>query len=270
MKPLTIVWQRLVKDGETCGRCGSTREVVVGALHRRAHDRPAQNGDTEHPRRELLKALLILSMVVVLWPAVAHAQTRVAVDTTGELKAVLDLQGDPARGKEAFDDCAACHRKDASGRSSGAIPRLSGQHASVIVKQIVDIRGGRRLNETMKPFVDNPALNLQAFADIASYLQALPITGSVGKGPGGDVARGKDLYAKDCARCHGGNGEGRADMFYPMVAAQHYSYLLRGLEMIRDGGRGNSNAEMVAVVKAYAPADLQAVADYMAQLPPPR
>jgi Domain of unknown function (DUF2703) len=32
MKPLTIVWQRLVKDGETCGRCGSTREAVTGAL----------------------------------------------------------------------------------------------------------------------------------------------------------------------------------------------------------------------------------------------
>jgi hypothetical protein len=32
MKPLTIVWQRLVKDGETCGRCGSTREAVVAAL----------------------------------------------------------------------------------------------------------------------------------------------------------------------------------------------------------------------------------------------
>ena len=32
MKPLMIVWQRLVKDGETCDRCGSTREAVVGAL----------------------------------------------------------------------------------------------------------------------------------------------------------------------------------------------------------------------------------------------
>ena len=217
-----------------------------------------------------MKALLILSMVAALWSAAVPAQTRVAVDTTGELKAVLDLKGDPARGKQAFDDCAACHRKDASGRASGAIPRLSGQHASVIIKQIVDIRGGRRLNETMKPFVDDPALSPQAFADIASYLQALPITGTVGKGPGSDMARGKDLYAKDCARCHGGRGEGRADMFYPMVAAQHYSYLLRGLEMIRDSARGNSNAEMVAVVKPYTPADLQAVADYLAQLPPPK
>ncbi len=217
-----------------------------------------------------MKTLLIVSMALALWPAAVSAQTRVAVEVTGELKAVLALKGDPARGKAVFDDCAGCHRKDASGRASGAIPRLSGQHASVIIKQIVDIRGGRRLNPPMKPYVDDPDLNTQSFADIASYLQAMPISGPRRKGPGDDVARGKDLYAKDCAACHGGNGEGRADSFYPMLAAQHYSYLLRELDLIRNGGRGNSNAEMVRRVKTYAPADLEAVADYLAQLPPPK
>jgi cytochrome c553 len=217
-----------------------------------------------------LKALLILSMALASWPTAMHAQTRVAVDTSGELKALLDLDGDPVRGKEAFEDCSPCHRKDASGRASGAIPRLSGQHASVIIKQIVDIRSGLRSNAPMKPVVDDPELTAQAFADIAGYLQTLPIVGTLAKGPGSDVARGKDLYAKDCARCHGDVGEGRAERFYPMVAAQHYSYLLRELGLIRDGGRGNSNAEMVTVVKAYAQADLQAVADYMAQLPAPK
>ena len=32
-----------------------------------------------------------------------------------------------------------------------------------------------------------------------------------------------------------------------MVAAQHYSYVLRELGLIRDGGRGNSNPGMVAL-----------------------
>jgi Domain of unknown function (DUF2703) len=32
MKPLTIVWQRLVKEGATCDRCGSTHEQILGAL----------------------------------------------------------------------------------------------------------------------------------------------------------------------------------------------------------------------------------------------
>jgi cytochrome c553 len=214
--------------------------------------------------KNLLFALLALAL-----PVAVHAQTAVAVETSGELKSVLELKGDPVRGKAAFDDCTGCHRKDASGRASSATPRLSGQHASVIIKQIVDIRSGRRINEPMKPYVIDPALSLQAFADIATYLQALPIAGTLGKGPGSGVARGKDLFARDCAACHGAAGEGQAELFHPMVAAQHYSYVLRELGLIRDGGRGNSNPGMVALIKTYSQADLQAVADYVAQLPPP-
>ena len=213
---------------------------------------------------------MMVSMALLLGSSAAVGQTRVAVAVTGELQAVLELQGDPVRGKAVFEDCAGCHRKDASGRASGAVPRMSGQHAPVILKQIVDIRAGLRLNPPMKPHVDDPELNLQAFADVASYLQAMPISGPRGKGPGRDVARGQSLYDQDCAACHGSRGEGRAETFYPMLTAQHYSYLLRELGLIRDGRRGNSNPEMVRRVKNYAQDDLEAVADYLARLPPPK
>lgn len=32
MKPLTIVWKRLVNEGETCPRCGSTQQNVTSAV----------------------------------------------------------------------------------------------------------------------------------------------------------------------------------------------------------------------------------------------
>ncbi|MDP2005079.1 MAG: DUF2703 domain-containing protein [Rubrivivax sp.] len=32
MKPLTILWQRLVTEGETCQRCGSTQQNVLRAM----------------------------------------------------------------------------------------------------------------------------------------------------------------------------------------------------------------------------------------------
>jgi Domain of unknown function (DUF2703) len=32
LEPLPIVWQRLVKDGETCERCGSTHQELLAAL----------------------------------------------------------------------------------------------------------------------------------------------------------------------------------------------------------------------------------------------
>jgi cytochrome c553 len=206
---------------------------------------------------------------LALWSTLATAQTAPWNEMKGELKAVLEAKGDPSRGAAAFETCQGCHRKDASGRVSGAYPRLSGQHATVLMKQIVDIRAGRRINEKMEPFIEDHALTPYEIADLAVWLQGLPISPNNGKGPGTALARGQQLYEKDCADCHGAKGEGRAAKFYPMVAAQHYRYLLRETQFIRDGDRRNSNPDMVKVIKDYGTVDLEAVSDYMSQLPPP-
>jgi len=86
------------------------------------------------------------------------------------------------------------------------------------------------------------------------------------KGPGSALERGEKLYAKDCAVCHGNRGEGDAKKFMPLVAGQHYQYLLREMALIRDGKRGNANPDMVKVISAYGNADLEAVADYISRL----
>jgi cytochrome c553 len=221
-------------------------------------------------RRGWMRGLPVMRLCLCLWMAAAGLPAPAwAADTSDDLSPAQSLQGDVARGKAAFETCIGCHRKDASGRAADLIPRLSGQHASVIIKQVADIRAGRRLNPPMKPFVDGEVLNAQALADIAVYLQALPMTGTLGKGPGTGIERGKQLYERDCAACHGPQGEGIAALAHPMVAAQHYRYLLRELALIRDGLRGNSNPAMLQLVKTYAEADLEAVADHMAQLPAP-
>ena len=86
----------------------------------------------------------LASLSLVLLPAFALAQTPAWTDLRGELKDALEAKGDPARGKAAFVPCEGCHRGDATGRPSGAYPRLAGQHVRVLVKQITDIRAGRR------------------------------------------------------------------------------------------------------------------------------
>jgi len=214
---------------------------------------------------------LFLTLVIALagLPGAALAQVKVLVATSGEIQATLALAGDAQRGKEAYGECQTCHRRDASGRDNIGVPRLSGQHASVIIKQLMDIRSGSRINPEMKDYVLEPELTLQAFADIAAYLESLPMVGKLGKGPPELVPRGQVLYDKDCAACHGEKGEGRPELFHPMVASQHYSYVLRELDLIRDGGRGNSNPAMASQLKKYSIDDRRAVAAYLAQLPPP-
>jgi cytochrome c553 len=222
------------------------------------------------PRPTLSCASIFLCVAAALGLAPAFAQSPAPAAVSADVRAVLALAGDPARGQSAFETCVPCHRRDAAGRANGSVPRLSGQHASVIVKQILDIRSGLRLNPSMKAVLDEKAPTPQAIADIAAYLQGLPLAGSLGKGPGTGVERGQALYAKDCASCHGAAGEGDAAAFVPMVASQHHVYLQQELELIRNGERGNSNPEMVARLKPHAAGDLQALADFMAQLPAPK
>ena len=204
-------------------------------------------------------------------PALATAQTVPPVPALhADVEAVLALRGDATRGRAAYQPCVPCHRADASGRPAASIPRLAGQHARVIVKQVVDIRGGRRLNPAMKELLDDRPLGDQALADIAAFLDGLPVNAaSVVRGAGSALERGKALYDKDCAECHGSSGEGRAQTLHPMVASQHHGYLQRELQLIAKGERGNSDATMTARLKAYDATDLDALADHMSRLSAP-
>ena len=179
----------------------------------------------------------------------------------------LKAKGDVVRGEITFEICQGCHRAGALGRLDGSYPRLAGQHATVLIKQLTDVRAGRRDNPRMYPFADRHVLSPQDIADISLYLQGLPVPANQGQGPGDDLDRGRTLYVNDCASCHGDSGEGDEGKFYPRVSGQHYAYLLReGIE-IRDGRRRNANPKMVKVVKAYSDADMRAVSDYMSRFP---
>ncbi len=179
----------------------------------------------------------------------------------------LALKGDVARGEAAFVICQGCHRVGALGRADGSYPRLAGQHATVLIKQLVDIRSGRRHNPKMLPFADHQSLSVQEIADIAAFLQQLPVSPDQGQGDGKDLLRGRQLYERDCASCHGIDGMGDASKFFPRVSGQHYRYLRREGRMIRDGKRRNANPEMISAIKNYSDDEIGAVADFMAQLP---
>jgi cytochrome c553 len=219
--------------------------------------------------RPMATRWLALAIVLVCPPGTAIAQVTVLLPMDGDIKATLALPGDVRRGKDAYAECQTCHRTDASGRASFNIPRLSGQHASVLIKQLMDIRSGLRVNEDMREYMHDSDLTLQDFADMAAYLQSLPVSGKIGQGPPELVPRGQALYASDCAGCHGEHGEGRPELFFPMLASQHYGYLLRELDLILTGERGNSNPAMPPLLKNYATDDKSAIAAYLAQLPPP-
>ncbi len=177
----------------------------------------------------------------------------------------LRAKGDALRGEISFEVCQGCHRAGALGRPDGSYPRLAGQHDTVLIKQMTDVRAGRRHNPRMLPFADKHVIGPQDIADIATFLKALPVPANNGKGPGSDLEHGRKLYEKDCAVCHGERGEGDGSKFYPRVSGQHFKYLLREMADIRDGVRLNANPKMMRVIKPYGERDMAAVADYMSR-----
>jgi cytochrome c553 len=183
----------------------------------------------------------------------------------GEKVEALDLKGEPDRGEEAYEVCSACHLPSGAGRPDGTFPQLAGQHSTVLIKQIADIRAGRRDNPIMYPFAKT-LVDPQELADVAAYIQTLPIPHDNGRGPGEQLALGERLYKRDCTICHGQQGEGNEQKFFPVLAGQHYEYMLRQIRDIAALRRRNANPDMVKVVQTYKDEELQAVVDYMSRL----
>jgi cytochrome c553 len=187
---------------------------------------------------------------------------------TGGLEETLEiirLEPDLERGRALYAVCAECHGPDGAGLPDGTIPQLAGQHRSVLIKQLVDIRSGLRSNPTMYPYVAQLE-GLQQLADLAGYIETLPAPTDNGIGPGGGLERGRELYERSCARCHGERGEGSAEALYPRLQGQHYRYLVRQMIDVADGRRGNAHAEMVAALADFSAADVALVADYLSRL----
>ncbi|MFQ5415938.1 MAG: c-type cytochrome [Myxococcota bacterium] len=183
----------------------------------------------------------------------------------GEKVEALNLTGNVENGADAFEVCSACHLPSGAGRPDGTFPQLAGQHTTVLIKQIADIREGRRDNPIMYPFAKT-LTDPQELADVAAYIETLAIPSDNGRGPGKNLELGEKLYKRDCVKCHGDFGQGNAEKFFPVLAGQHYKYLLRQIGDIAAKRRRNANPDMVKIVVNYSPEELDAVVDYMSRL----
>jgi cytochrome c553 len=200
-------------------------------------------------------------------PSMEEIQARAA----REVERALALTPNLENGLAVYRTCAMCHLPEGWGLHNGSVPQLSGQHRNVVIKQLADIRAGNRDNLLMVPYSSVESIGgAQAVADVAGYIDTLEISVDNGKGPGDDLELGERLYRENCARCHGEQGEGNNDTFVPRIQSQHYNYLVRQFEWIRDGKRRNANPEMVAQIQGFEPRETHAVLDYVSRLEPPK
>lgn len=191
-------------------------------------------------------------------------------DDLTEFEEALELTADLDNGRKLYRMCVACHGPEGWGDDNGSYPQIAGQLPGVIIKQLADIRAGNRDNPIMRAFTTVRALGgAQEIADVAGYIAGLPMTPYNGLGSRRDLELGKEIYARDCADCHGYNGEGDVKKHVPVIHGQHYEYLERQYRWIRNGRRRNANEEMVEQIQGYSLREEKAVLSYAATLVPP-
>jgi len=172
------------------------------------------------------------------------------------------------RGAQLFRPCTACHGPSGAGTIDGGVPRIAGQHASVVAKQLVDYRHDRRWDIRMEHFADGHHLaDAQAIADITAFINQLEINSAPGVGTGEFVEHGAGVYAQRCQSCHGPSGEGDAKKLIPQIAGQHYEYLARQIYDAVDGRRPNFSVAHVRLLARLQRDDIVGLADFLSRMP---
>jgi len=222
-----------------------------------------------------MKNRLIISTITTVLGLTLSTASLAWLEKGGERDEALTLKPDHENGIEVYEVCAGCHLTEGWGKPDGTFPQLAGQHPEVLVKQLADIREGNRDNPTMYPFALPESIGgAQALADVVAYTAKLPMNPDNGKGDWAEGTaefdQGKKLYNDNCTECHGDNGEGKAEKFYPKIHGQHYKYMMRQFEWIRDGKRRNANPDMVKQIKGFSDRDMQMVINYVSRIPVPK
>jgi cytochrome c553 len=183
--------------------------------------------------------------------------------------ALADAAADLKRADEIVAErCSLCHGK--GGESASAVyPRLAGQHAEYIARQLADFKSGKRKSETMKPQAE--PLTSEEMAALGIYFEKRKAVGRRAQ-DGELLAVGKYIFEHGnrfaglpaCASCHGPKGLGTPQL--PRLAGQHPRYVEEQLKQFNTRERTNDNAIMHTVASKLSELETHAVAEYVATL----
>lgn len=147
-----------------------------------------------------------------------------------------------AIGKNLYAVCAACHGVNGEGNVALNAPKLAGQGAWYLERQLHLFKSGARgthekdtFGKTMAPMAATLA-DGSAVADVVAYIASLPDSRPAGTIQG-DVDKGRARWAT-CAACHGAEGQGIAATNAPRLQGMNDWYMATQLKNFRDGVRG--------------------------------
>lgn len=164
--------------------------------------------------------------------------------------------------------CFICHGTDGES-SSPVFPRLAGQHASYVARQLADYQSGKRKNDTMQSMVSD--LSADDMRLLGMYFESKPAQKHAVADP--ELAQvGRFVYNRGnpfsgvaaCANCHGAAGHGTDKL--PRLGGQHAAYVENQLRAFSKRERTNDNAVMHTIASKLTELELKAVASYISGL----
>ena len=175
-------------------------------------------------------------------------------------------QADEARAKKiAGGSCFLCH--GAQGEStSEAFPRLAGQHAEYVAKQLEAFKSGQRKSSAMNEMVAK--LTPDEMLALGKYYEKMSLPREEAKDPQ-LAAMGRYVYHNGnkfsgvpaCVSGHGTNAEGAANL--PRLATQFSGYIHTQLKSFNKRDRTNDNVVMHVVAEKMTELEMAAVAEYV-------
>jgi len=177
--------------------------------------------------------------------------------------------GSAKAGKAKSAQCAACHGVDGNSPSP-AFPKLAGQSAGYITKQLTDFKTGRRVNGIMAGQAAGLSKadmeNLGEYYSIQKHTKGAASNAKLAK-KGARLYRGGNAKTgvSACMSCHGPSGKGIPPK-YPAVSGQYAAYTSAQLKLFKDNIRKNDDGLMAGIAFRMSLDEIQAVSEYMAGL----
>ncbi|MDH0289093.1 cytochrome c4 [Pseudomonas sp. GD04087] len=184
------------------------------------------------------------------------------------LVGVANAAGDAKAGQAKAAVCGACHGADGNSMAPN-FPKLAGQGERYLLKQMHDIKDGKRTVLEMTGLLTN--LSDEDLADIAGYFASQ--NGSVGAADPKLVAQGEALFRGGklaegmpaCTGCHNPAGQGNAEAGFPHLGGQHAAYTAKQLTAFREGERTNDGDAMImrSIAAKLSNKDIAAISSYI-------
>jgi cytochrome c553 len=152
------------------------------------------------------------------------------------------------------------------------VPRIAGQSAEYLQKQLDDYAAGTRDNPVMAIFAKQLSEQQRAKFAARYALTSAPYIAQTTSSSAVQLARGHQLAfqgdevvrVQACNSCHGPNGVGVVHAA-PYLAGQSAEYLASALKAFQQGTRKNDAGELMrSVAQRLGDGDINAVAGYFA------